>query len=398
MVKILRVCFRNLPVYRDRTFTVDLYASDRVMTDETIFHVYKSVYTQNILAFAGINATGKSTALRLLNLAIRTVVENISLNDLYSITSDILVDGTEMIVTFCDEQNVYELHSYIGMKQSESEGKPQFFYTEEILKEKPLRATVSKNSIFDFSNITGSRVTKRSELDSGMKLILKQDDSISILATRDNGSIVNDLLTENYVNLPPLLGETPKEVLNAFDDNIEYLRTTDDVNNGLQWRLKFKNNDHIFQTGNPTELNRILSAGTIKGHALISRALTVLRTGGYLIIDELENHLSKEMVHMILDLFDDPDTNPNGACIIFSTHYAEILDFIRRKDNVYLTRKTDGSLSVSKLSTECRRNDIKKSDLFLSNCLRGTAPKFRQIQNLKEAICQEIKRQRSAFH
>ena len=162
MVKILRVCFRNLPVYRDRTFTVDLYASDRVMNDETIFHVYKSVYTQNILAFAGINATGKSTALRLLNLAIRTVVENISLNDIYSITSDILVDGTEMIVTFCDDQKVYELHSYIGMKQSESEGKPQFFYTEEILKEKPLRATVSKNSIFDFSNITGSRVTKRS--------------------------------------------------------------------------------------------------------------------------------------------------------------------------------------------------------------------------------------------
>lgn len=31
MVKILRVCFRNLPVYRDRTFTVDLYTSDRVI-------------------------------------------------------------------------------------------------------------------------------------------------------------------------------------------------------------------------------------------------------------------------------------------------------------------------------------------------------------------------------
>ena len=277
------------------------------------------------------------------------------------------------------------------MKQSESEGKPQFFYTEEILKEKPLRATVSKNSIFDFSNITGSRVTKRSELDSGMKLILKQDDSISILATKDNGSIVNDLLTENYVNLSPMLGEMPKEVLNAFDDNIEYLRTTDDVNNGLQWRLKFKNNDHIFQTGNPIELNRIISAGTIKGHALIGRALTVLRTGGYLIIDELENHFNKELVHMILELFDDQDINPNGACIIFSTHYAEILDFIRRKDNVYITRKTDGSLSVSKLSAEFRRNDIKKSDLFLSNCLRGTAPKFRQIQNLKETICQKVK-------
>lgn len=72
------------------------------------------------------------------------------------------------------------------------------------------------------------------ELDSGLKLVLKQDDSIAILASRDNGSIVNDLLTENYVNLSPMLGETPKEVLNAFDDNIEYLRTTDDPSNGIQ--------------------------------------------------------------------------------------------------------------------------------------------------------------------
>lgn len=391
MVKILRVYFKNLPVYKDQSFTVDLYASDRVMHDETMFHVYNSIYTQNILAFAGINATGKSTALRLLNLAIRTVVENISLNDVYSINANIITDGTEMTITFCDNQKIYELHSYIGIKQSASVGKPQFYYTEEILKEKPLSTASSKNSIFDFSKITESSTTRRSELDSGMKLVLKQDDSIAILASRDNGSIVNDLLTENYVNLSPMLGETPKEVLNAFDDNIEYLRTTDDTSNGIQWKLKFKSSDHVFQTGNPIELNRIISAGTIKGHALIGRAVTVLKTGGYLIIDELENHFNKEMVHMILELFEDQDTNPNGACIIFSTHYAEILDFIRRKDNVYVTRKTDGFLSVSKLSAEFRRNDIKKSDLFLSNCLRGTAPKFRQIQNLKETICKEVK-------
>ena len=35
----------------------------------------------------------------------------------------------------------------------------------------------------------------------------------------------------------------------------------------------------------------------------------------------------------------------------------------------------DGLLSVSKLSAEFRRNDIKISDLFLSNYPGGTAPK-----------------------
>ena len=77
---------------------------------------------------------------------------------------------------------------------------------------------------------------------------------------------------------------------------------------------------------------------------LIGRAVTVLRTGGYLIIDDLEKHFSKEIVHMILELYDTQESNQNGACIIFSTHYAEILDF-------------------------------KISDLFLSNYPGGTAPK-----------------------
>ena len=94
---------------------------------------------------------------------------------------------------------------------------------------------------------------------------------------------------------------------------------------------------------------------------LLGRAVTVLRTGGYLIIDDLEKHFSKEIVHMILELFDMQESNPNGACIIFSTHYAEILDF-------------------------------KISDLFLSNYPGGTAPKFKQIQNLKETIYHKVNR------
>lgn len=100
---------------------------------------------------------------------------------------------------------------------------------------------------------------------------------------------------------------------------------------------------------------------------LIGRAVTVLRTGGYLIIDDLEKHFSKEIVHMILELFDTQESNPNGACIIFSTHYAEILDF-------------------------------KISDLFLSNYPGGTAPKFKQIQNLKETIYHKVNRRNPTLY
>lgn len=108
---------------------------------------------------------------------------------------------------------------------------------------------------------------------------------------------------------------------------------------------------------------------------LLGRAVTILRTGGYLIIDDLEKHFSKEIVHMILELFDTQVSNPNGSCIIFSTHYAEILDFIRRTDNLYITRRKDGLL----LSASCLRNleettSRKAISFFKGLTLYGNSP------------------------
>lgn len=57
---------------------------------------------------------------------------------------------------------------------------------------------------------------------------------------------------------------------------------------------------------------------------LIGRAVTVLRTGGYLIIDDLEKHFSKEIVHMILELFDTQESNPGEI-----RHFIEVQLFQR---------------------------------------------------------------------
>lgn len=57
---------------------------------------------------------------------------------------------------------------------------------------------------------------------------------------------------------------------------------------------------------------------------LLGRAVTVLRTGGYLIIDDLEKHFSKEIVHMILELFDTQESNPGEI-----RHFIEVQLFQR---------------------------------------------------------------------
>ena len=135
----------------------------------------------------------------------------------------------------------------------------------------------------------------------------------------------------------------------------------------------------------------MISSGTIKGQNLICMIQSILQKGGYLLVDELENHMNKALVQMILDLFKDPLINPKGACLLFSTHYTEILDFIDRKDDIYITRRAKekgNPLELINYADVVRRNDVKKSEVFISNYIGGTAPSYAYIEALKEALCQ----------
>jgi hypothetical protein len=75
-------------------------------------------------------------------------------------------------------------------------------------------------------------------------------------------------------------------------------------------------------------------------------------------------------------------TNSKGAVIIFSTHYPELLDELVRNDSVFIT-KNDGGLYVENLSSLLSRNDMKKSEVYKSNYLGGTAPKYEALEALQ---------------
>lgn len=109
----------------------------------------------------------------------------------------------------------------------------------------------------------------------------------------------------------------------------------------------------------PLELEKYLSSGTIKGINLFINAMMVLDKGGYLIIDELENHFNKELAATLVRFFMNHKVNKKGAVILLSTHYPELLDEFERNDNIYITRNNDG-ISVENLSNILKRNDIKK--------------------------------------
>lgn len=58
--------------------------------------------------------------------------------------------------------------------------------------------------------------------------------------------------------------------------------------------MKFYGSEEII-LNRPSEIEKYLSSGTIKGINVFMNALLCFVEGGYLIVDELENHLMKKL-------------------------------------------------------------------------------------------------------
>ena len=76
--------------------------------------------------------------------------------------------------------------------------------------------------------------------------------------------------------------------------------------------------------------------------------------------------------------------------LIFSTHYAELLDEFERNDNIYIVRNKDG-ISAENLSVVLKRNDIKRSDAYQSGFLEGTVPMYDAYMSLKKRLIHSLK-------
>lgn len=95
--------------------------------------------------------------------------------------------------------------------------------------------------------------------------------------------------------------------------------------------MKFKNEEEIV-LNTAVDLEQYLSSGTIKGIITFSMVKEVLQSGGYLLVDEIENHFNKEIVTTLVRLFMDSRFNKNGGALIFTTYYPELLDEYDRND------------------------------------------------------------------
>lgn len=83
------------------------------------------------------------------------------------------------------------------------------------------------------------------------------------------------------------------------------------------------------------------SSGTQGAYLLLSRVIPALKSGGLVVIDELEADLHPMMLTPILDLFFSSESNPNNAQIIFTCHSIEILHLLHKSQVVLVEKDTN---------------------------------------------------------
>lgn len=385
-MKLLKLNVKGLPLFKN-DFDIDFIAQQRVGSDdkEYLYHLFSNtninVYANQTISFIGLNASGKTTILKVLSFAIE-LLSNKPINSILSreILDD-LGDGHKAVITayFYQNNEINKLQSVIEKEINATDGSERFVFTDEILWAKQIHTVTSKKSLFDFN-------------DTDIKIIRNQKeqyllDDVSIIVAlnkkqNENLFLYSTLKLTDY-NLLNVLGKYPKEILTFLDPSIEYLNVRTE-NKKIDIRLKFYGKNEII-LNNPILLNNYLSSGTIKGLGVFMGALFTFQEGGYLIVDEIENHFNKEIVSTLVRFFLNKKVNKKGATLIFSTHYSELLDEFERNDGIYIVRNI-GGITAERLSNSFNRNDIKRSEVYDSDFLKGTAPSYESYIALKKVL------------
>lgn len=383
-MKLLRITAEGLPLFKKK-LDLTFYAQQRVAEEhrDTLYPLFSNVYLNPASGFIGINASGKTSVLKVILLSLG-IINNEPINHIES--RDILGDADKAVLNayFYSETNkeICRLETIISSSRSKTDG-TTYRITSESLWTKEEADVTTRKGMLDFDGKEPVMVRSNSEN------FLSDDVSIMIAVNKKSGEHVTvvDLLKFTNVNVLPLSEDIPAEVITYLDPTIESLRF-DEKNKKKLIRLKFYDKDEI-TLSDPMELGNYLSSGTIKGMIIFTLAQEALHEGGYLVVDEIENHFNKEIATTLMRFFMESDLNKNGGMLIFSTHYPELLDEYDRNDSIYITRNRSG-ITAENLSDILKRNDIKKSDAYQSGFLEGTTPMYEAYMRLKKSIAARL--------
>lgn len=160
----------------------------------------------------------------------------------------------------------------------------------------------------------------------------------------------------------------PEEVKAAL---VQFMHVLSETSNNSETHLKMGqvNATSMHQGQNKDGTSHMFSMeladesdGTRKLMAIAPAIESVLLKGGLLLIDGIENGLHPIFIELIIAKFQNKNTNPYGAQIVFTTHNTELLNMeLLRKDQLYFVDKNNDDgvselYSISGFSTRTTEN------------------------------------------
>ena len=231
-------------------------------TKRSINMIPKDAYPTN--AFIGINASGKTSMLKVILLAL-DIVNNEPINHIK--TRDILGNTKNAVLNifFYSElaKEICRLETTITSETTKTEGSVYRIVSEKLWSKQTDEVTTRK-TLLDFEGKEPVMVR------SGKEDFLSDDVSIMIARNKKTGEstrVVNLLLFTN-INVLPFSEDIPAEVITFLDPTIESLHFVPEDKKTVIY-LKFKGKEEIV-LNNPIELNNYLSSGDRKSTRLNS--------------------------------------------------------------------------------------------------------------------------------
>lgn len=331
--------------------------------------IAEDLYVYNTMAFAGKNASGKTTAVELLDCC-------------YCILGDFRLEGkhysyndVKLDMIFFHEGDLYR---YVTTLQSDSAlGNKAVFTEQHIYKKKyyktKLRSILSELDFEELENLG-----ELPEDTSKVFFVLKKKETRAIYFDSfgegaDTYAILFQALKNYKISTDIFLN-----VIRIFDENIKEIEKIDDHNYGLRYKEQKK-------IISDKELVYLLSSGTTKGVLLYTFMIASLKKGFDLVVDEIENHFHKTLVENMISLYKDKSVNKYNATLIFTTHYCEVLDLFNRRDNIWIA-KSEEQVYLSNMYEDYEiRTELLKSKQFYNNAFQ-TAVNYEELMNMKRKL------------
>lgn len=370
-MKLLRVCASNYKNCCDN-FTIDLVAKSKKTSEDKEYElqeIAEDLYVFNTVAFVGKNASGKTSAIELLECCYSILGEFRLEDKRYSL------DNVKLEIIFYHEGYIYRYNTLL--KADSNLGNKENFAEQHIYRKKYYKSKMKEI----YSDEGFEELTDFGELPEDTSIVffvLKKKATRTVYFNCDGEGADTYRLLFRAMKTYKISETILMKVIRIFDDKIQSLEMVDEKH----YRLVYQ--DSVKELSD-SELVYMLSSGTTKGVLLYVFVVAALENGFDLLIDEVENHFHKTLVENMISLFKDKAVNRKAATLIFTTHYCEVLDLFNRQDNIWIA-KSDHKIRLDNMYEHYNiRPELLKSRQFYNNVF-DTSVNYDDLMALKKEL------------